>query len=73
MGEDNREFYMNELVVELGREKTLAGPNYFCIGESNTISKNHARISWDKDAFYITNLSKNKVSIFTTYDKFRST
>ena len=63
-GADNRglEFYMNENWVELGREPTLKGPNYFCIGESNTISKNHARIKWNEDAFYIENLSKNKVS-----------
>lgn len=58
---------MNELEVEIGRENSLKGPKYFCLSEINTISKNHARIFWDKDAFYIVNLSKNKVRVFDIY------
>lgn len=59
--ENGPEFYMNELEVEMGRERSMQGPKYFCIGETNTISKNHARIFWKDDCFYIANLSKNKV------------
>ncbi len=61
MGENGREFFMNELQVEIGRELRMEGPNYFCLAESNTISKNHAKIYWKEDGFYIVNLSKNKV------------
>ena len=64
--EQNREFYLEEGVTEviLGREKKVA-KDYFQIGESNTISKQHAKVFWDqKDECYkIMNLSKNKVSL----------
>ena len=64
--EQNREFYLEEGVTEviLGREKKVS-KDYFQIGESNTISKQHAKVFWDqKDECYkIMNLSKNKVSL----------
>ena len=56
-------FFMNELEMEMGREIKLQGPKYWCVAESNTISKNHARIFWNDGAFYITNLSKNKIHV----------
>ena len=56
-------FDMKELEMEMGREIKLQGPKYWCVHESNTISKNHARIYWNDGAFYITNLSKNKIHV----------
>ena len=56
-------FYMTELELEIGRESKLQGPKYWCVAESNTISKNHARIYWNDGAFYIINLSKNKIHV----------
>ena len=65
--EEKREFYIKEGIKEitLGREKNQDTFNYFQIGETNTISKKHARIFWDNDAkcWKIQNLSKNKVSL----------
>ena len=54
---------MNELELEIGREMKLQGAKYWCVAESNTISKNHAKIFWNDGAFYITNLSKNKIHV----------
>ena len=55
---------MSEEEFEIGREAKLQGPRYFCLAESNTISKNHAKIFWKDGQFFIVNLSKNKVSFF---------
>ena len=43
--EQHREFYLEEGVTEviLGREKKMAR-EYFQIGDSNTISKQHAKV-----------------------------
>ncbi len=46
--ENGKEFYMKELECEIGREAKLSSPKYFCIAETNTISKNHAKIFWDQ-------------------------
>ena len=63
VAENGKEFYVNELDLEIGRESKLQCGKYFCLAESNTISKNHAKIFWDKasNSFMIQNLSKNKV------------
>ncbi len=66
VAENKREFYMFEDEFEIGREIKMQGPRYFCLAESNTISKNHAKIFWKDDQFFIVNLSKNKVSIHTS-------
>ena len=63
VSDNGKEFYINELSIEIGREPKLHGPNYFCLQESNTISKNHAKIFWKEGAFYISNLSKNKIYV----------
>ena len=64
---EGREFYVSDSVTEvlLGREKKDGDPAYFQIGESNTISKQHAKVFWDAQdrCFKIQNLSKNKVSL----------
>ena len=67
VAENGREFYIKEdssLEIDIGREKKGDDPNYFCLADQNTISKKHAQISWDfqKQGFFIKNLSKNKVS-----------
>ena len=56
-------FEMRELEMEMGREKRMEGAKYWCVAESNTISKNHAHIFWNDGAFYINNLSKNKIHV----------
>ena len=61
--DNGKVFYMSEEEFEIGREAKLQGPRYFCLAESNTISKNHAKIFWKDGQFFIVNLSKNKVSI----------
>ena len=63
---ENKEFYIRENMREitLGREKNDI-PDYFQIGETNTISKKHARIFWDDSSrtWKIQNLSKNKIYV----------
>ena len=63
---EGKEFYVKENVheVNLGREKKTA-PDYFQIGDSNTISKLHAKIFWDntQKCWKIQNLSKNKIYV----------
>ena len=46
---EGKEFYVKEGVLEinLGREKISGANDYFQIGDSNTISKRHAKIFWD--------------------------
>jgi hypothetical protein len=63
VAENGKVFMGTETEVEIGRDPTLEGSKYWCIQETNTISKNHARIHFDpsKNAFLIKNLSKNKV------------
>ena len=66
IAENGRTFFITEqssLEVDIGREKLLDDPNYFCLADQNTISKKHAQISWDieKHGFFIKNLSKNKI------------
>ncbi len=46
VAENGRQFYMKELEVEVGRELKMEGPKYFCLAETNTISKNHIKIFW---------------------------
>ncbi|CDW82396.1 fork head transcription factor 1 [Stylonychia lemnae] len=65
VSENFRVFYMTELEVEIGREKKDNDPKYFCLAETGTLSKQHAKIFWDKDQndFFIKNLSKNKIHV----------
>ncbi len=46
---------MKEMELEIGRYANKNDPKYFCLAESNTISKNHAKIFWstEKKAFLI--------------------
>ena len=64
---EGKEFYVKENVLEinLGREKITDSNDYFQIGDSNTISKRHARIFWDnaQKCWKIQNLSKNKIYV----------
>ena len=60
----------SKLEIEIGREKRLDDYNYFSLSDQNTLSKKHAIIFWDfeKQGFYVRNLSKNKVSIELSTD-----
>ena len=69
VAENGKEFYMCEDEFEIGREVKMQGPRYFCLAESNTISKNHAKIFWKEGQFFIVNLSKNKVCIPPSPDR----
>eukprot|EP00347_Sterkiella_histriomuscorum_P012827 403367076 len=66
---NDKVFYMTELEFEIGREVRPNDPKYFCLAETGTLSKNHAKIFWDKEkkSFMIQNLSKNKVSYKEKY------
>ena len=57
----------------MGRENNKVSASYFQIGESNTISKKHARVFWDcaEKAWKIENISKNK--IYVNFDQLLST
>lgn len=60
-----KQFYMNEHEVTLGRDAKENDLKYLCIDPKNTtISKQHAIIKWESElgGFYIKNLSKNKVN-----------
>ena len=61
---NGKEFYINELELEIGRDTKSQGPKYFCLSETITLSKNHIKIffSSDKNSWLIQNLSKNKVN-----------
>ena len=64
--QEGKEFYVKEgvQVIHLGREKVYNN-EYFQIGDSNTISKRHAKIFWDNidKNWKIENLSKNKIYV----------
>ena len=45
VAENGRSYFIKEdssLEVDIGREKKIDDPNYFCLADQNTISKKHA-------------------------------
>jgi len=66
ISESRREFFIRKGITEvmLGREKKEA-INYFQIADLGTISKYHAKISWDPidSSYKISNFSKNKITV----------
>ncbi len=47
VSENGKIFYINELDIEIGRDPKLSSSKYFCLAETGTLSKNHAKIFWD--------------------------
>ena len=47
VADNGRTYIMTKIILEIGRDPKSEGPEYFCLAESNTISKNHARIEWN--------------------------
>lgn len=48
VGENGKYFYITETELDIGREVRNNDPKYFCLAEHGTLSKNHAKIFWDK-------------------------
>lgn len=48
VSDNGKEFYINEEMIEIGRDSKAQGPKYFCLSEAITLSKNHLKIFYDR-------------------------